>query len=83
MALVKNKFVLLIQQFSVRADEVEVVLWCDVVDSSQLLQELLAILPHTEVHRDHMVHYRLAMFIWNLSILRKRNEVNTLQTKLF
>ena len=77
-----NKLVLLIQQFSICADEVEVVLWCDVVDSSQLLQELLAILPHTEVHRDHMVHHRLAMFIWNLVILRKRNEVNMLLTKL-
>ena len=75
MALVENELVLLIQQFGVCADEVKVVFWCDVVHPPQLLQKLLAVLSHTEMHMDHMVHYRLAIFVRNLVILKRGNKI--------
>ena len=55
--LSKNELVLLVQQFEVSVDEVEIVFGCDVVVAPQSLQEGLAVGHHTLVHQHDVAHH--------------------------
>lgn len=69
--LFQDELVLLLQQFVVRVDEVQVVLGCGVVDSPQLLQECLAEHADSLMYIHHVVDDIFAVFVGNLVVLEK------------
>ena len=60
-----------LEQLYVGADEVEVVLGCDVVDPPQLPLELLAVGPYREVDLHHVVHHHLPVLLRDVVILKR------------
>ena len=70
--LFQDKLVFLLQQFVVRVDKVQVILWCGVINSPQLLQECFTVHADSLMHKHHMVHNIFTVLIGYLVVLEKR-----------
>lgn len=69
--LFQDELVLLLQQFVVGVNEVQVVLGCGVIHPPQLLQECFTVHADSLMHIHHVVDNIFTMFVGNLVVLEK------------
>lgn len=55
--LTQDVLVLLLQEFRVRTDEIQVVLWSDIVTASEFLLEQFAVVTHRDVDHAYMSYH--------------------------
>jgi len=70
--LAEDRFVFFVKKAQVGADEIQIVLWCDVITPSQFVLELLAEDSHRLVDHDDMADDQLTLVVGNQWILTKQ-----------